>query len=84
MRRRPRRGSAAARKRNKTGATSPGRFHFIVFDVDKYGGMWVATRRGQIIASAGDFATIRRVVREMGVEEDAILTRVPASGVMAP
>jgi hypothetical protein len=52
----------------------------VVFDVAKYGGKWVATRRGQIVAEAEDFAAICRAVDELGFGDDAILTRIPETG----
>ena len=55
----------------------------MVVDVDKFGGKWVATRRGRVVAAAEDFAGIRQAVRELGVEDDAILTRVPETGEFA-
>lgn len=75
-RRAPRAGGKRARSASPRGR-SPG---LVVFDVAKYGGKWVATRRGQIIAAADDFAAIRKAVRDMGLEDDSILTRVPETG----
>jgi hypothetical protein len=77
----------ASRKTHRAGGRRPrsasarGRLPgLVVFDVAKYGGKWVATRRGQIVAAADDFAAIRRAVRELGLEDDAILTRIPETG----
>ena len=77
------RSGAAARGRGKVGAPSGAGGPIVVVDVDKFGGKWVATRRGRVVAAAEDFAGIRQAVRELGVEDDAILTRVPETGEFA-
>ncbi len=74
---------AAPRGAKKGRAGPPKVAGAIVFDVDKYGGKCVATRRGRVVASAHDFAAIRRAVRELGVEEDAILTHLSETGEFA-
>jgi len=84
----------AARKSTRSGNAPPRRAKrskrgksrvpsIVSFDIGTYGGKWVATRRGHIIASAKEFAEIRRLVRGMGCEEDAVLTRVPETGEFA-
>lgn len=65
------------------GAEEPGRPPpptVVEYDVRKYGGRWVATYRGRIIASAGRFAELRRIVRRKGLEDETIFTRVPEDG----
>ncbi len=72
--------SRVAGRRARPGSARGWSRGLVVFDVAKYGGKWVATRRGQIIAAADDFAAIRRAVHELGLEDDAILTRIPETG----
>ena len=51
-----------------------------MLDVTKYGGKWIATRHGKVVAAGETFGEVDSEVRRMGLENDVILTRVPRSG----
>ncbi len=71
-------GKAAARVRDRkqtpfSGGPRAGR----VFDVSLHGGKVVAMRQGEVVAVGETFAEVDTEVRERGLENDVILTRVP-------
>jgi hypothetical protein len=52
----------------------------LVLDIDKYGGRWIASQRGKIVAVGDSYAEIDATVRKLGIEDDVILTSVPTTG----
>ena len=56
-------------------ATTP-----LVLDADRYGGKWIATVRGHVVAQSEDLKEVDALVREMGLADQAILTLVPKTG----
>ena len=52
----------------------------LVLDADRYGGRWIATLRGHVVASGLDLVEVNKSLDAMGFGGDVILTRVPRSG----
>jgi hypothetical protein len=51
-----------------------------LFDTEKYGGRWVATRHGTVMAVGDSFSELDAEVRRLGIENEVVLTRVPRTG----
>lgn len=69
-----------AKTLRRTSRDSPSRDPEVVFDVRKYGGKWVATQRGAVIAASVSLEEVERILDEAGVGNDVVLTKVPRSG----
>lgn len=54
----------------------------LLLDAKKYGGKWVATRKGDVVAVGRTFAEVDEAVCEMGIQDEVILTRVPEAGAL--
>jgi hypothetical protein len=54
----------------------------IVMDIKKYGGRWIATRRGKVMAVADSYKQLDLKVVDMGIENEVIFTQVPKSGAL--
>jgi len=52
----------------------------IIMDIDKYGGRWIATRFGKVMAVADSYKELDKKVVELGIENEVIFTRVPTTG----
>lgn len=52
----------------------------LVLDIDKYGGRWIASQRGRVVAVGDSYAEVEAAVRKLGIEDDVILTSVPTTG----
>jgi len=52
----------------------------LVLDIDKYGGRWIASQRGRIVAVGDSYEEIDAAVKKLGIEDDVILTQVPTTG----
>lgn len=69
----------AVRGRDRNGA-APVR---LVLDVDRYGGQWIATLRGQVVASGRTLLDVNRAADAGGYGPETLLTKVPRSGDVA-
>jgi hypothetical protein len=54
----------------------------IILDIKKYGGRWIATRHGVVMAVADSYKQLDERVVAMGIENDVIFTQVPRSGAL--
>lgn len=52
----------------------------ISLDIAKYGGRWVATRMGKVVAVGSSYADVAGKVTALGLQDEVILTLVPSSG----
>jgi hypothetical protein len=52
----------------------------IIMDIDKYGGRWIATRHGKVMAVADAYKELDVKVLALGVENEVIFSHVPRSG----
>ena len=54
----------------------------IIMDVDKYGGRWIATRHGKVMAVADSYKELDVKVVALGIENEVIFSHVPRSGAL--
>jgi len=54
----------------------------VVLDVKKYGGRWIATRRGKVMAVADSYKELDKKVVDLRIETEVIFTQVPKSGAL--
>lgn len=52
----------------------------LVLDADRYGGKWIATYRGRVVAVSDDVSEVDARVTELGVRDGVILSLVPRAG----
>jgi hypothetical protein len=52
----------------------------VILDIDKYGGRWIATRFGKVMAVADSYKELDKKVVKLGIENEVIFTRVPTTG----
>lgn len=52
----------------------------ILLDIGKYGGRWVATRMGEVVAVGRSYTDVAAKVTVLGLQDEVILTLVPSSG----
>ncbi|HKZ59177.1 MAG TPA: DUF5678 domain-containing protein, partial [Candidatus Thermoplasmatota archaeon] len=59
---------------------APGHPAKITLDLRKYGGRWVATRHGRVVVVGNSYREVAAQVSALGLQEEVILTLVPATG----
>lgn len=52
----------------------------LVLDADRYGGKWIATYRGHVVAFSDDVSEVDARVTELGIRDGVILSLVPMAG----
>ena len=52
----------------------------LVLDADRYGGQWIATLKGHVVAFGPSLIEVNRSLDASGFGSDVILTRVPRTG----
>lgn len=52
----------------------------LVLDADQFGGQWIATLKGHVVASGDDLVAVNKSLDAMGYGSDVILTKVPRRG----
>ena len=51
----------------------------ITLDLGRYGGRWVATRHGEVVAAGHSYREVAAKVTVLGLQDEVILTLVPAT-----
>jgi hypothetical protein len=76
--------SSAGRTGRRNGRTPRGELPAgaVVLDTKRYGGRWIATRRGKVMAVADSYSALDEKVVGMGIEDEVIFTHVPKSGAL--
>ena len=76
--------SKSPTRRSKSRSAGSGHAHLppgaIIMDIDKYGGRWIATRHGKVMAVADSFVALHKEVDKLGIANEVICTEVPRSG----
>jgi hypothetical protein len=73
--------SASKRAGRRNGAAATGRTPVpLVLDADRYGGRWIATLGGHVVATGENLVELNRSLDEKGFGTDVILTKVPRTG----
>ena len=52
----------------------------LVLDIDRYGGKWIATRQGAVVADGDSYSEVAAAVDRLGLRDQVILTLVPTTG----
>lgn len=71
------------RKRSRVSTPDSGPWTPLILDIKKYGGRWIASQRGKIVAVGDSYEEIDLAVRKLGIKDDVILTQVPTTGALA-